>query len=154
MVKDDITYMRLALEEAKQAYLQNEVPVGAILVHKDTGDIVVRSGNLTIKDADPTSHAEITCIRKLCKQLGVQRIPDYDLYVTLEPCPMCSAAISYARINRVIFGATDEKSGGLNDHLNLYEFKQIHHKPTVTRGVMAQECGQILKDFFKQCRKS
>ncbi|MGB1077125.1 MAG: nucleoside deaminase [Bdellovibrionales bacterium] len=152
MDKSDITFMSAALEEAKLAFERDEVPIGAILVHKDTGEIVARAGNRTIELSDPTAHAEILCVRALCTSLGVQRLPDYDLYVTLEPCPMCASALSFARLNRVVFGAVDLKSGGLNEGLRLYEYPQLHHKPSVTLGVLSEECGQILKDFFKMKR--
>lgn len=152
MLEKDLTFMRLALEEANLAMARDEVPIGAVLVHKDTDDIVARAGNRTIEKSDPTAHAEILCLRESCKKLGVQRILDYDLYVTLEPCPMCASALSFARINRVIFGASDPKSGGLNDTLNLYTHSQLHHKPETTSGILSEECGQILKDFFKKKR--
>jgi tRNA(Arg) A34 adenosine deaminase TadA len=152
MLEKDLTFMRLALEEANSAQIRDEVPIGAILVHKDTGDIIARNGNRTRETSDPTAHAEILCIRTACEKLGVQRIPDYDLYATLEPCPMCASALSFARLNRVIFGATDSKSGGLNDSLNLYTHSQLHHKPKIVSGILSEECGQILKDFFKRKR--
>ena len=152
MLEKDITYMRVALEEAKLAFNRDEVPIGAVLVHKDSGEVVVKSGNRTIEFSDPTAHAEILSIRQLCSELNVQRTPEYDLYVTLEPCPMCASALSFSRINRVIFGASDPKSGGLNNSLNLYNHSQLHHKPKITTGILDTECGQILKDFFKNKR--
>ena len=153
MLEKDITYMRVALEEAKLAFDRDEVPIGAVLVHKNSGEVVAKSGNRTIEFSDPTAHAEILCVRQLCKELEVQRIPDYDLYVTLEPCPMCASSLSFSRINRVIFGARDPKSGGLNDNLNLYNQSQLHHKPKITTGILDAECGQILKAFFKKKRE-
>ena len=145
--------MLAALEEARLAGLRDEVPIGAVLVHSVTGEIVARAGNCTIAHSDPTSHAEILVIRDLCTQLGVQRLPEYDLYVTLEPCPMCAAAISFARINTLIFGANDPKSGGISSSMNLYQHPQMHHKPTVKSGLMEEECSMILKSFFASKRQ-
>lgn len=144
----DHNRMQAALEEARFAALRGEVPIGALLVDSRSGEIVVRAGNRGIEHADPTAHAEIQVIRAMCERLGVQRLPEFDLYITLEPCPMCAAAISFARIRRLVYGAHDPKSGGLSGALNLYAFPQLHHKPQVTGGIMAEECGRILKDFF------
>ncbi len=141
-------YMQAALAEAHKAYARDEVPIGAVLVDSRTGEIVARASNATREMADPTAHAEILAIREMAKQLGVQRLPEYDLYVTLEPCPMCASAISFARIRRLVFGAMDPKSGGLTHGPKLYDHAQLHHKPEVISGVLAEECGQILKDFF------
>lgn len=145
--------MLAALEEARLAGLRDEVPIGAVLVHTTTGEIVARAGNCTIEQCDPTAHAEILVIRDLCTELGVQRLPEYDLYVTLEPCPMCAAAISFARINTLVFGATDPKSGGLTSPVSLYQHPQMHHKPTVKSGLMEEECSMILKTFFAAKRQ-
>ena len=128
--------------------LRDEVPIGAVLVDSRTGAIVARAGNRTIELADPTAHAEIQVIREVCSAVGLQRLPEYDLYVTLEPCPMCAAAISYARIRRLVFGATDPKSGGITSAVKMYEFPQMHHKPEVVSGLCADDCGGILKEFF------
>ena len=144
--------MQAALEEARFAALRGEVPIGALLVDSRTGEVVVRAGNRGIEHADPTAHAEIQVIRTMCERLGVQRLPEFDLYITLEPCPMCAAAISFARIDRVIFGASDPKSGGLTTPVNMYGHTQLHHKPEVVAGVLAEVCGQIMKDFFARKR--
>ena len=149
----DHNQMLAALEEARSAGMRDEVPIGAVLVHATTGDIVARAGNCTIEQSDPTSHAEILVIREMCAQLGVQRLPEYDLYVTLEPCPMCAAAISFARINTLIFGAFDPKSGGLSSSMNLYQHPQMHHKPNVKSGLMEEECSVLLKTFFAAKRQ-
>lgn len=140
--------MRAALEEARLAGLRDEVPIGAVLVDRRTGGIVARAGNRTIESSDPTAHAEIELIRAVCAKEGVQRIPDYDLYVTLEPCPMCAAAISFARIGNVYYGAHDPKSGGLTSSVELYAHRALHHKPTVTSGILADESAALLKNFF------
>lgn len=149
----DHTAMSAALEEAHLAGKLDEVPIGAVLVDSQTGTIVARAGNRTITQSDPTAHAEILVIRDLCNKLGVQRLPEYDLYVTLEPCPMCAAAISFARIRTIHYGADDQKSGAISaQNINLYSFPQLHHSPSVKNGLLSEECGQILKDFFAKKR--
>lgn len=141
------------MEEAKRAAARDEVPIGAVLVHHDSGEVAARDGNRTIELSDPTAHAEILVIRAVCKDLGVQRIPDYDLYVTLEPCAMCAAAISFARIRHLVFGARDEKGGGVLHGGRFFEQPTCHHRPLVEYGVMAEECGEILKEFFRGKRR-
>lgn len=155
-MSDEADHIRMhaALEEARSAGQREEVPIGAVLVDSRSGEIVARAGNRTLEQCDPTAHAEIQVIRATCKEVGAQRLPEYDLYVTLEPCPMCAAAISYARIRRVVFGAIDPKSGGITSTARLYELPQMHHKPEVTAGILADDCGQILKDFFAAKRGS
>ena len=150
---EKITYMHSALEEANSCIARDEVPIGAVLVERDTGKIVAQAGNRTRELADPTAHAEMLVIRQHCEKLGVQRLPEYDLYVTLEPCPMCAAAISYARINTLYIGASDPKSGGVISGPCLYEHSQLHHKPQVVSDLISDECGQILTEFFKKKRK-
>ncbi len=145
--------MRAALEEAKKAQALDEVPIGAILVDPKEGKIVAANGNRTREHNDPTSHAEILCIRELCTWLEQQRIPDHDLYVTLEPCAMCAAAISFARIRRVIFGASDPKGGGVIHGGKFFEQSTCHHRPEVVHGILADECGELLSDFFKNKRE-
>ena len=147
-MRDDHNHMRAAMEEAKQAALRDEVPIGAVLVDPDSGDIVARSGNRTRELCDPTAHAEILVIRDLCQKTGAQRIPGYDLYVTLEPCAMCAAALSFARIRRLVYGAPDPKGGGVDHGPRFFEQPTCHHKIEITSGLLAEECGQILKDFF------
>lgn len=148
----DHILMQAALEEARLAALRDEVPIGAVLVDTRTGEIAARAGNRTIEHCDPTAHAEIQVIRDICKKAAAQRIPEYDLYVTLEPCPMCASAISYARIRRLVFGASDPKSGGITSTMKIYENPQMHHKPEIVSGILAEECGQVLKDFFAKRR--
>lgn len=147
-MEDDHIYMQAAMEEAKKAALRDEVPIGAVLVDSKTGEIVARAGNRTREQADPTAHAEILVIRQQCKKLGVQRIPEYDLYVTLEPCAMCAAAISFARIPHLIYGASDPKGGGVQHGPRFFEQPTCHHKIEIKSGIDAEPCGQILKDFF------
>lgn len=145
-------FMRAALDQARLAYDAEEVPIGAVLVDSRTGQIMAQSYNQTIKNCDPTAHAEINVIRQVCMHEKAQRIPDYDLYVTLEPCPMCASALSFARIRHVYFGAIDTKSGGFISGPNLVAQPALHHKPAFTAGILADECGQLLKDFFKARR--
>lgn len=149
---DDITFMKAALEEAKQAALCGEVPIGAVLVDPARGEIVARAGNRTIELHDPSAHAEILCIRAACAEAGAQRIPGLDLYVTLEPCAMCAGALSFARVRRVIFGASDPKGGGVVHGGRFFEQPTCHHRPEVTGGVMDAECGAVLREFFKARR--
>ena len=140
--------MSAAREEAIAAGARDEVPIGAVLVDVNTGAIVARNGNRTRELNDPTAHAEIMVMRAAAALNGAQRIPGYDLYVTLEPCTMCAAAISFARIRRIIYGAPDAKGGGILHGAKFYDQPTCHHKPMVIGPVMPDECGQILKDFF------
>ncbi len=143
--------MRAAMEEAKRARARDEVPIGAIVVDND-GNIVAKAGNRTRELSDPCAHAEILAIRESCGHAGAQRIPHHTLYVTLEPCAMCAAAISFSRVKRVVFGADDTKGGGVLHGGKFFEQPTCHHKPDVAHGLMADECGQILKDFFRSKR--
>ena len=143
--------MRAALEEANHAAMRDEVPIGAIITN-DKGEIVARTGNKTRELSDPCAHAEILAIRAACESINSQRILNHTLYVTLEPCAMCAAAISFARISRVVFGASDQKGGGILHGGQFYTQPTCHHKPSVQHGLMAEECGAILKDFFKKKR--
>lgn len=146
------TRMRAALEEAHLAFARDEVPIGAVAVHSVSGEIIARAGNRTRELCDPTAHAEMQIIREICRLECAQRAPEYDIYITLEPCPMCAAALSYARVRTIYFGASDVKSGALTSSIQLYSFSPLHHKPVVIPGVLADPCAQILKDFFAQKR--
>lgn len=146
MTLSDEQYMALALEEARKAANRGEVPIGAVLVQSQTGNVIT-GGNNTILKSDPTAHAEIEVIRAGCQTTGTQRIPEYDLYVTLEPCAMCAAAVSFARVRRLVFGAIDPKGGGVLHGGKFYDQATCHHKPEVIY-LPVEECGQILKDFF------
>lgn len=152
MDKTHEEFMRLALDEAQKAAERDEVPIGAVLVHTQTGAVAAQTSNRTIELKDPTAHAEILAIRSVCEQEGAQRIPDYDLYVTLEPCAMCAAAISFARIRRVIFGASDPKGGGILHGGKFFDQPTCHHRPEIVHGILSDACGQILKDFFRNKR--
>nr|WP_319515964.1 nucleoside deaminase [uncultured Cohaesibacter sp.] len=144
------SFMEMALEEARKAENCGEVPIGAILVHE--GEVLARAGNRTIADNDPTAHAEILVIRQACAKLGTQRLPDCDLYVTLEPCPMCAAAISFARIRRLYYGAADIKGGAVESGPRLYNQSICHHAPEVYSGINERQSAELLKQFFQSRR--
>ena len=151
---NDEAYMREALAEAQAASLRKEVPVGAILVETASGAVIARAGNAPIGICDPTAHAEILALREAAHKRDNYRLGGLTLYVTLEPCTMCAAAISNARIDRLVFGASDVKGGAVENGVKFFEQSSCHHRPEVTGGVLADECGQILKDFFKARRKA
>jgi tRNA(adenine34) deaminase len=145
------SFMEIALEDARAAAARGEVPVGAVIVN-DKGEVLARAGNRTRELSDPTAHAEIVVIRAACALLGSDRLPDCDLYVTLEPCPMCATAISFARIRRLYFGATDPKGGGVDSGPRLFNQPTCHHAPEVYGGLAASEAGALLRTFFAQRR--
>lgn len=144
------THMDAALKEAKAAATRNEVPVGAVVVQG--GQVIAAAGNRTRELNDPTAHAEILAIRAACAVLGQERLMDCDLYVTLEPCPMCAAAISNARISRLYYGAADQKSGGVAQGPRVFSHPQCHHAPEVYDGLSATASETLLKTFFAQKR--
>jgi tRNA(Arg) A34 adenosine deaminase TadA len=144
------SFMEHALEEAKLAAQRGEVPVGAVLVHK--GTIISRNGNRTLELKDPTAHAEVLVIREAAAKLENERLYDCDLYVTLEPCPMCAGATSFARIRRLYYSASDEKSGAVESGVKYFNSETCHHKPEVYSGILETECSTILKDFFSDKR--
>lgn len=150
--EQDHSHMQAAMEEANKAAARGEVPIGAVLVEAGSGRIAARSGNATLQLADPTAHAEINVIRAQCAKAGAQRIPEYELFVTLEPCAMCAAAIAFARIRRLVFAANDPKGGGVLHGGKFYEQPTCHHKIIVEHGLMAEESAKILKDFFAKKR--
>jgi tRNA(adenine34) deaminase len=141
-------YMRLALETAAMAARNGEVPVGAVLVDSVTGDVVASSGNRVETDRDPTAHAEIVVIREAAALKDDVRLPACDLYVTLEPCPMCATAISFARIRRVYFGASDPKGGGVENGPRIFDQPTCHHRPDVYGGIGEYDAAALLRDFF------
>lgn len=149
---NDIFYMKEALKEARKAFDIGEVPVGAIIVRKSDGKIVGRGYNRRETDKDPLAHAEITAISDASERLGGWRLIDCEIYVTLEPCPMCCGAIINSRVERVIYGANDLKSGSVSSVQKMFEMP-YNHKPEVLNGIMEKECAEILSDFFKQLRK-
>ena len=141
------SFMDLALDEARSAAGRGEVPVGAVLVSPG-GSVVARAGNRTRELSDPTAHAEVMVIREAWRLAGSERLVGYDLYVTLEPCPMCAAAISAARVGRLYYGAADPKSGGVAVGARVYSHPQCHHVPEVYDGIGAGEAEELLRAFF------
>ncbi len=144
-------YMEMALKEAEEAALRGEVPVGAVLV-SHSGEVLVKTGNRTEEMADPTAHAEVLAIRQAAAMRRSPRLSDCDLYVTLEPCAMCAAAISFARLRRVIFGAYDPKGGAVEHGPRFFQQPTCHHAPEIIGGVEETRCGEILKRFFEERR--
>lgn len=142
--------MAVALEEARAAAEEGEVPVGAVLVYGD--EPLARNHNRTRELTDPTAHAEILVLRDAATQLGDWRLVDSTLYVTLEPCAMCVAAMAHARLARVVFGAYDDKSGAAGGALDLVSEKGLHHRIDVNGGLLADECGKLLQTFFESRR--
>ncbi|WP_058280137.1 nucleoside deaminase [Ruegeria denitrificans] len=141
------SHMDKALVEARAAADRGEVPVGAVIVAPD-GRIVASAGNRTRELNDPTAHAEILALRVACAGVRSERLPDHDLYVTLEPCAMCAAALAAARIRRIYYGAADPKSGGVAHGARVFTHKQAHHVPEIYDGIAAQEAADLLKAFF------
>ena len=143
-------YMKEALKEAKKAYEKLEIPVGAVIVKN--GEIIARAYNVKEEKNDTTKHAEILAIQKASKKLKAWRLNDCEMYVTLEPCPMCAGALIQARINKVYIGASDEKTGACGSVLNLLEDYKFNHQVEIEKGICKEECVKILKDFFKELR--
>lgn len=143
-------WMELALSQAKEAGMRGEVPVGAVLVQD--GKVVAAAGNRVEELSDPTAHAEMLVLREAADVLKTPRLPGVDLYVTLEPCPMCATALSFARIQRVFFGAYDSKGGGIDHGPRIYNHSTCHHKPEVFGGMSEQACAALLTDFFIEKR--
>ncbi len=139
--------MKLALEQAQAAADRGEVPVGAVIIAPG-GQVVAADGNRTRELNDPTAHAEILALRAACIAAGSERLPDHDLYVTLEPCAMCAAALAAARIRRIYYGASDPKSGGVAHGARVFSHPQAHHRPEVYDGIAAEEAAALLKLFF------
>lgn len=143
----DKTPMDLALAEAEAARDRGEVPIGAVVVSA-SGEVLARAGNRTLELRDPTAHAELLAIREACARLGSERLVDCDLYVTLEPCAMCAAAISFARIRRLYFGAGDEKGGAVEHGPRIFQQSTCHHAPEVYGGIGEAKAAALLKAFF------
>jgi tRNA(adenine34) deaminase len=145
------SHMDTALAEAYAARDRGEVPVGAVIVGPD-GAVLARAGNRTRVDTDPTAHAEMLAIQEAARKIGSERLVGCDLYVTLEPCPMCAAAISFARIRRVYWGAGDPKSGGVEHGPRIFSHATCHHKPELYPGLAEAESAALLRDFFERLR--
>ena len=150
--RDELAWMEHALREAAYALEHDDVPVGAVVVHMSTGEIIARAHNCRERDADPTAHAELLALRAAARHAGKWRLTDYALVVTLEPCPMCAGAAWAARIARLVFGAADPKAGAAGSVFNLLESGSLNHRAQVTGGVLAGDCGQALKTFFQARR--
>jgi tRNA(adenine34) deaminase len=144
------TFMDLALEEARIAAAAGEVPIGAVLVRGD--EVVAQAGNRTLADRDPTAHCEMLAIRRAADALASERLIECDLYVTLEPCAMCAAAISFARIRRLYYGAADPKGGAVESGVRFFDHATCHHRPEVYGGIGEAEAAALLRGFFRDRR--
>jgi len=145
------TPMERALAQARAAGARGEVPIGAVIVGPD-GAVLAEAANRTEADRDPTAHAELLAIRAAAKRLGAPRLVECDLYVTLEPCPMCAQAIAFARLRRVYYGAADAKGGGIEHGPRIFSQPTCHHKPEVYGGIAEREAGELLRAFFQERR--
>jgi len=143
-------YLREALKEAEKAYKKNEVPVGAVIVQDKK--IIARAYNQTIKLNDPTAHAEILALRKAARKVGNYRLNDCQMYVTVEPCPMCAGALIWARAKELIYGASDPKSGACGSVINLFSEKKFNHHVKVTFGILEEDCRNLIQKFFRRRR--
>ena len=149
---DDTYFMKEALAEARKALEKDEPPVGAVIV-KD-GEIIARGHNLREKLQDPTAHAEMLAVREAAARLGRWRLSDCEMYVTLEPCAMCAGAVVLARLGRLVYGACDPKAGAVVSLMNLVSDERLNHQVEVKGGILAEECGALLRDFFSSRRKN
>jgi tRNA(adenine34) deaminase len=146
------SWMKLALDEAKAAAQRGEVPVGALVIDQRTNTPIAHAGNQMVASGSPLAHAELLVLEKAFQVTGESRLPFCSLYVTLEPCPMCSQAISFARLGAVYFGAYDVKGGGVEHGARIFQAGSCFHRPEIWGGVQESECANLLKDFFKQLR--
>src|SRR6202011_1673499 len=144
----DLEFMQQALDEARAAALAGEVPVGAVLVRN--AEVVARSGNRTIRDTDPTAHAEVVVLREAARALGNYRLTATTLYVTIEPCSMCAGAIIQARVPRVVYGCDDPKGGGVRSCFEILSHPRLNHQVEVLPGVLASECATLIQSFFAE----
>ena len=140
------SFMQLAIEEARAAEAAGEVPIGCVIVRDNA--VIARAGNRTLRERDPTAHAEMLAIRQAAALLDDERLSGCDLYVTLEPCTMCAAAISFARIQRIYYGAADPKGGAVESGVRFFASPTCHHRPEAYGGIRAQETAALLRDFF------
>jgi tRNA(adenine34) deaminase len=153
---DDITWMELALAEARMAAEAGEVPVGALVINNGeiiNGEIIGRAGNRNLRDHDPTAHAEILALRQAAQHLGNHRLTGCTLYATIEPCAMCAGAVIHARIARLVYGAKDSKAGAAGSILEVINHPRLNHKMEVVSGVLGDRCSEILQDFFRRRRE-
>jgi tRNA(adenine34) deaminase len=155
-LSDDITWMELALAEARMAAEAGEVPVGALVINNGeiiNGEIIGRAGNRNLRDHDPTAHAEILALRQAAQHLGNHRLTGCTLYATIEPCAMCAGAVIHARIARLVYGAKDSKAGAAGSILEVINHPRLNHKMEVVSGVLGERCSEILQDFFRRRRE-
>ena len=152
MSRSDESWMDRALALAEAAGGAGEVPVGAVIVDARSGEALAEAANRTERDADPTAHAEMLAIREAARRLGTPRLADCDLHVTLEPCPMCAQAISFARIRRLYFGAPDPKGGGVEHGARIFEQPSCHHRPEIYGGIGEVRAAALLRAFFRERR--
>jgi tRNA(adenine34) deaminase len=150
-VNADIEFMRQALAEARESALRGEVPIGAVLVHE--GRILARAGNRTIRDCDPTAHAEIVALREAARIIGNYRLADTTLYVTIEPCSMCAGAMIQARVPRLVYGAAEPRGGAVRSCFEVLSHPDLNHRVQVTSGVLASECSEVIQTFFAARRQ-
>ena len=148
----ELKYMKLALIEASKAADRGDVPVGAVIIDSLSGEVLASSGNCIVTDNDPTAHAEMVVIRETSRKFATPRLMNCDLFVTLEPCPMCATAISFARIRRLYFGAYDPKGGGIDHGPRIFKQTTCHYSPEVVGGVDELEASVLLKNFFQNLR--
>lgn len=151
LMDSDSQFMQEALAEARSAVAAGEVPIGALLVHG--GQILARSGNRTIRDNDPTAHAELVVLREAARRLGNYRLAGTTLYVTIEPCNMCAGAILQARVPRLVYGADDPKGGAVRTCFQILSDARLNHQVEVTSGVLAAECAAVIQSFFSERRQ-
>lgn len=144
------SFMEMALEQARLAASNGEVPVGCVVVRE--GEVIARAGNRTLIDRDPTAHAEMLALRQAASLIGSERLTDCDLYVTLEPCTMCAGALSFARIRRLYYGAPDPKGGAVDNGVRFFSSSACHHRPEIYGGLGESEASRLLKDFFVKRR--
>jgi tRNA(adenine34) deaminase len=144
------SFMDLAIAESRSAQAAGEVPIGCVVVRD--GGVIARASNRTLRDRDPTAHAEILAIRQAAAAIGSERLVDCDLYVTLEPCSMCAGAISFARLRRLYYGATDSKGGAVESGVRFFAAATCHHRPEVYGGIGEAEAAALLRDFFRERR--
>jgi tRNA(adenine34) deaminase len=142
----NLTFMQAALAEARAAAASGEVPIGAVLVHE--GQILARAGNRTIRDCDPTAHAEIVVLREAARVLGNHRLADTTLYVTIEPCSMCAGAIIQARVPRLVYGASEPRGGAVQSCFEVLSHPDLNHRVEVVSGVLSEDCGAVIRSFF------
>ena len=145
-------YMQLALDLAHESFKKGEMPIGAVIVNYETNQIIAQSGNLVESKCDPTAHAEINTIRMACEKTGNKFLQNADIYVTLEPCPMCAQAISYSKIRRLYFGAYNAKGGGVDNGAQIFNADSCHHIPEIYGGIMEGESANLMQEFFKNKR--